>query len=90
MDRREKSADLVKEMKTEECTIRAVEPTIFNREIAFQNEEKEERVAEWVIAYKEPTFQYHEQVFEEDYLTLLDDKARNYLHSTIISFMNGR
>ncbi|HEY5534245.1 MAG TPA: histidine kinase dimerization/phospho-acceptor domain-containing protein, partial [Ignavibacteria bacterium] len=66
------------------------------RKLAFQNKEKEKRANELVIANKEleqfayiashdlreplRTVSNYMQVFEEDYLDLLDDKARNYLH----------
>jgi len=69
--------------------------TIAKNEIAFQNEEKEIRAAELIIANKnleqfayiashdlqEPlrTISNYMQVFEEDYIMLLDDNAKKYL-----------
>ena len=66
--------------------------TIAKNEIAFQNEQKEKRAAELVIANKnleqfayiashdlqEPlrTISNYMQVFEENYIMLLDDNAK--------------
>jgi signal transduction histidine kinase len=76
---------------------RAEELAIANRELVVQNSEKEKRAAELAIANNRLTqFSYmasHElqeplrtvvnymQVFEEDYVHLLDDDARKYLRS---------
>jgi len=76
---------------------RAAELSIANKELAFQNEEKEKRTAELSIANKgleqfsyiashdlqEPlrTVSNYMQVFEEDYIGQLDEKALKYLHS---------
>ncbi len=76
---------------------RAAELVIANKELVIQNEEKEKRAAELIIANKEleqfayitshdlqeplRTVSNYMQVFEEDYLALLDDNARKYLHS---------
>ena len=76
---------------------RAAELIIANKELIFQNEEKEKRAVELIIANKnleqfayiashdlqEPlrTISNYMQVFEEDYLILLDDNAKKYLHA---------
>jgi signal transduction histidine kinase len=76
---------------------RAAELVIANKELAYQNEVKEKRAAELIIANKgleqfsyiashdlqEPlrTVANYMQVFEEDYMHLLDENARKYLHS---------
>jgi signal transduction histidine kinase len=76
---------------------RAAELTIANRELVFQNIEKERHAAELLFANKEleqfayiashdlqeplRTVSNYMQVFEEDYMELLDDKARGYLRS---------
>ena len=83
--------------QNEEKEKRATELAAANIELAFQNEEKEKRAAELVFANKElqqfayvashdlqeplRTVSNYMQVFEEDYLNLLDDKAGKYLHS---------
>jgi len=76
---------------------RAAELVIANRELAVQNAEKEKRAAELVIANKELTqFSFiashdlqeplrtvanYMQVFEEDYIGLLDDNAQKHLQA---------
>jgi signal transduction histidine kinase len=76
---------------------RAEELAIANRELVVQNSEKEKRAAELAIAnnrltqfsfmasheLQEPlrTVVNYMQVFEEDYVHLLDDNARKYLQS---------
>jgi len=83
--------------QNEEKEKRAAELAIANRELVVQNNEKEKRSAELVIANKgleqfsfiashdlqEPlrTVANYMQVFEEDYMHLLDDNARQYLQS---------
>ena len=83
--------------QNEEKEKRAAELAIANRELVVQNSEKEKRAAELLIANKELTqFSFiashdlqeplrtvanYMQVFEEDYVHLLDDNARNYLQS---------
>jgi signal transduction histidine kinase len=76
---------------------RAAELIIANNELEVQNLQKGKRETELVIANKEleqfayiashdlreplRTVSNYMQVFEEDYLGLLDDNARKYLHS---------
>jgi light-regulated signal transduction histidine kinase (bacteriophytochrome) len=76
---------------------RAAELIIANKELIFQNEEKEKRATQLIIANKElEQFAYiashdlreplrtvanYMQVFEEDYINLLDDTAKKYLHA---------
>src|SRR5258706_341386 len=76
---------------------RAAELIVANKELVFQNEEKEKLAAELIIANKvlkqfayvashdlqEPlrTVSNYMQVFKEDYSELLDETARQYLHS---------
>jgi signal transduction histidine kinase len=76
---------------------RAAELTIANKELVFQNGEKERHAAELLFANKEleqfayiashdlqeplRTVSNYMQVFEEDYIELLDDNARGYLNS---------
>ena len=76
---------------------KADELIIAYRALAVQNEEKEKRAAELIIANKEleqfayiashdlqeplRTVSNYMQLFEEDYLGLLDEKAGKYLHS---------
>jgi signal transduction histidine kinase len=83
--------------QNEEKEKRAMELTIANKELVFQNEEKEKRAAELIFANKEleqfayiashdlqeplRTVSNYMQVFEEDYINLLDDNARGYLNS---------
>ncbi|MBV5315509.1 MAG: GHKL domain-containing protein, partial [Prolixibacteraceae bacterium] len=75
---------------------RAAELIIANKELIFQNREKEKRAEELFMANKnleqfayiashdlqEPlrTISNYLQVFEEDYLMLLDENAKKYLH----------
>jgi signal transduction histidine kinase len=84
-------------LQNEEKEKRAAELIIANKELIFQNEEKEKRAVELIIANKnleqfayiashdlqEPlrTISNYMQVFEEDYLILLDDNAKKYLHA---------
>ncbi|MDA3886982.1 MAG: ATP-binding protein [Candidatus Delongbacteria bacterium] len=74
---------------------RAAELVIANKELAYQNEQKEKRAEELIFANKEleqfayiashdlqeplRTISNYMQVFEEDYLMLLDDNAKKYL-----------
>ncbi|MBA3705624.1 MAG: GHKL domain-containing protein, partial [Bacteroidetes bacterium] len=83
--------------QNEEKENRAAELVIANKELVFQNEEKEKRATELVIANKgleqfsyiashdlqEPlrTVSNYMNVFEEDYIEVLDDTARKYLKS---------
>jgi light-regulated signal transduction histidine kinase (bacteriophytochrome) len=76
---------------------RAAELIVANKELAYQNEEKEKRAIQLIIANKEleqfayiashdlreplRTISNYMQVFEEDYLDLLDNNARKYIHS---------
>ncbi|MEO6546657.1 MAG: ATP-binding protein [Ferruginibacter sp.] len=76
---------------------RAAELIVANKELVFQNEEKEKRAAELFIANKEleqfayvashdlqqplRTVSNYMKVFEEDYVTKLDDNARKYLNT---------
>ena len=89
------NAELV--IQSEEKGKRAAELAIANRELVVQNIEKEKRAAELLVANKrlmqfsfiashelqEPlrTVANYMQVFEEDYVDLLDDNARTYLRS---------
>ncbi len=83
--------------QNEEKGKRAAELTIANKELVFQNGEKERRASELLFANKEleqfayiashdlqeplRTVSNYMQVFEEDYIELLDDNARGYLSS---------
>jgi len=83
--------------QNEEKGKRAAELVVANKELAHQNEVSEKRAIELAIANKgleqlsyiashdlqEPlrTVANYMQVFEEDYLHLLDDNARKYLQS---------
>jgi len=90
-------ADKERIFQDEEREKRAAELIIANRELLFQNEEKEKRAAELLVANKEleqfayiashdlqeplRTISNYMQVFEEDYLEVLDDNARKYIRS---------
>ena len=85
------------EFQNQEKENRASELAIANTELEFQNKEKEKRAAELIIANQEleqityiashdlqeplRTVSNYMQVFEEEYLHKLDDKARKYLLS---------
>ncbi len=85
------------QFQNEEKEKRAAELIIANKELQFQNEEKEKRANELSIANKEleqfayiashdlreplRTVSNYMQVFKEDYVNQLDDKALSYLNS---------